>query len=67
MFCPAIAAWWMRPEDSANKIVVMRPNNLMLVTAPGRKLYVQLLPLGYLEWTNFINTSGECLIPIPKQ
>ena len=57
----------MRPEDSEYKIGVMRPNNLMLVTAAGHKLYAQLLPLGYLEWTNFINTSGEYLIPIPKQ
>ena len=57
----------MRCEVSAYKMGIMRPNNLILVTAPGHKLYVQLVPLGYLVWTNFINTLAERLIPIPKQ
>jgi len=67
MCYPAIAACGMRPEDSANTVGVMHPNNLILFTAPGHKSHVQLLPLGYLEWTNCIKTSGECLIRIPKQ
>jgi len=57
----------MRCEVSAYKMGIMRPNNLILVTAPGHKLYVQLVPLGYLVWTNLINTLVERLIPIPKQ
>jgi len=57
----------MWPKDHAYKIGVMLPNNLVLVTASDHKLHVHLLPLGYLEWTNFINTSGEYLIPIPKR
>jgi hypothetical protein len=54
-------------EVSAYKMGIMRPNNLILFTTPGHKLYVQLVPLGYLEWTNFINTLVERLIPNPKQ